>query len=238
MDRLLYADHIRINDAISIQIPSVGDVWDKEDDYYSAISCIISTPYDMMVQLDEAGVDFTKITTFELFCRLFGNLQEFDTSLIFGDLDLSKFELAFNKKINEPVLYNESDNIVIDRVIHEQISNSVKRILQIKKTAKKPGNEEGKKYMIRIAKMNQRRQKRLAENKDTSQLEDVIISLVNNREFPYTYESVRNISIYQLYQSLNQTAHKISYDNTMRGLYAGTIKLEDIKPDERTWIKS
>lgn len=238
MDRLLYADHIKINDAISIQIPKVGDVWDMEDDYYSAVSCIISTPYDMMVQLDEAGIDFTKITTFELFCRMFSNLQEIDTSLIFGELDLSKFELAFNKRIDEPVLYNEADGVVIDRVIHEQISSGIKRILQIKRAPKKPGNEEGKKYMIRIAKMNQRRQKRLVENKDTSQLEDVIISLVNNREFPYTYESVRNITIYQLYQSLNQAAHIISYDNTMRGLYAGTIKLEDIKPEERTWIKS
>ena len=235
--RILYADSIKINDAISVRIPTVGEVWDCEDDYFSAITSIISTPYDMMVQLDEAGIDFTTINTFELFCMLFDNLRQTDTKLIFGDLDLSKFVPAINKKSEELILYDQEHNIVIDRAIHEEISGCIKRILQIKKTVKKPGNEEGKKYMIRIAKMNLRKQKRLSEGKDTSQLEDLIISLVNTHEFPYDYESVRNISIHQLYQSLNQIAHKIKYDNTMHGYYAGTIKPEDLKPDDRTWLK-
>lgn len=238
MKRLLYADHIKINDAISIQIPKVGDVWDNEDDYFGAVTSIISTPYDMMVQLDEAGIDFTTISTFELFCRMFSRLQEMDTSLVFGDLDLTKFELAVNRKTNELVLIDEEEGIVIDRAIHEDISNNIKRILQINKPVKKPGNEEGKKYMIRIAKMNLRKQKRLLEKKDTSQLEDIIVSLVNTPEFPYTFETVRDISIYQLYLSLNQISHKIKYDNTMHGYYAGTIKFEDISLTDRTWIKS
>ena len=238
MKRLLYADHVDINDAISIKIPTVGDVWDNEEDYFTAVSSIISTPYDMMVQLDEIGVDFTTINTFELFCLMFNHLQELNTELVFGSLDLNKFTPAINKQSNEMVLYSESDGVVIDRAIHEQMSNVIRRILQIKKAVKKPGNEEGKKYMIRIAKMNMRKQKRLTENKDTSQLEDIIISLVNTHEFPYTYESVRNISIHQLYLSFNQIAHKVKFDNTMRGYYAGTVKFEDLKPEDRTWIKS
>lgn len=169
---------------------------------------------------------------------LFNNLKDINTELIFGDLALDKFVPAINRKNNELVLLNEDDNIIIDRAVHEQISSGIKRILQIKKEAKKPGNEEGRKYMIRIAKMNLKRQKRLALNKDTSQLEDIIISLVNTKEFSYTYESVRGMSIYQLYLSMNQIAHKIQFDNTMHGYYAGTIKLEDIKLNDRTWFKS
>ena len=238
MQHLLYADHIRITDAISIGIPTVGEVWDCEDDYYAASSMIISTPYDMMVQLDDAGIDFTTISTFELFCMQFANLQKMDTSLIFGDLDLSLFEPAINQNTNELVLLNSANNYVIDRVIHEEISKAVKRILQIQKPVKKPGNEEAKSYLIRIARMRQRKAKRLAESKETSQLEDLIISLVNTPEFPYTYETIRDISIYQLYASMNQIAHKIRYDHTMNGYYAGTVKIEDLSMDERTWLKS
>jgi hypothetical protein len=238
MKHLLYAHSVPINDAITVVIPSVGEVLDAEDDYFSAVTSIISTPYDMMVQLDDAGIDFTKISTFELFCMLFTGLQNMDTSLVFGDLDLTKFEPAINNSTKELVLLDSENNIVIDRAIHEDISNTIKRILQIKKPVKKPGNEEGRKYMIRIARMNMRKQARLMRNKDTSQLEDIIISLVNNREFPYNYETVRDITIHQLYQSLNQVAHKTNYDNTMHGYYGGTIKLEDLKIEDRTWIKS
>lgn len=238
MDRLLYADHIKINDAISVMIPTVGEVWDNEDEYFSNVYSIISTPYDMMVQLDDMGIDFTTITTFELFCLMFNNLRESDTSMIFGDLDLKKFEIALNKKTNEVILFNEQDNIVIDRAIHEEISKSVKKILQIKKPVKKPGNEEGRKYMIRIARMNQRKQLRLAKDKETSQLEDVIISMVNTAEFPYTFESVRDISIYQLYLSMGQIDHKIKFDNCMHGYYAGAVKLEDLSMADRSWLKT
>ena len=238
MKRLLYADSVKINDAISVRIPTVGEVWDDEEDYFAAVSSIISTPYDMMVQLDEAGIDFTTINSFDLFRLLFSNLQDMNTTLVFGDLDLSKFEPAINEKTKEIVLLNSQDNIVIDRAVHEEISSCIRRILQIKKVVMKPGNEEGRKYMIRIAKMNQRRQRRLAEKKDTSQLEDLIISMVNTSEFPYTYESVREISIHQLYLSMNQVAHKINFDNNMHGYYAGTVKIEDLKPEDRTWLKS
>lgn len=234
---ILYARDIRINEAISIKVPMVGEVLDHEDDYYAGVSMIISTPYDMMVQLDDAGIDFTTINTFELFCMQFGNLQKLDTSLIFGDTDLSMFVPAINKSTNEIVLLNENDHTVIDRAIHEEMSRAIKRILQIQKAPKKPGNEEGKKYMIRIARMNQRKQKRLLDSKDTSQLEDLIISLVNTAEFPYDYNTVRGISIYQLYASMNQIAHKIRYDNTMHGYYAGTVKIEDLNMKERTWLK-
>lgn len=237
MGSILYTDQIKINDAISIHIPTVGEVFDHEDDYFSAITTIISTPYDMMVQLDDVGIDFTQINKFELFCLMFQRLQETDTGLLFGDLDLSLFKNAINERTKERVLYDEEHDIVIDRVVHEQMSQACKRILQITKPEKKPGNEEGRLYMIRIARMNLRKQQRLARNRTTSQLEDLIISMVNTAEFPYNYETVRDISIYQFYMSLNQVAHKINYDNVMHGYYAGAVKFEDLKKEDRTWLR-
>ena len=122
MRGVLFSDSVRINDAISVRIPLVGDVWENEDDYFAAVSSIISTPYDMMVQLDDNGIDFSKLDKFELFCMLFGGLQKMDTRLIFGELDLTKFSLAKNTKSNELVLYDSGHGIAIDRAVHEQIS--------------------------------------------------------------------------------------------------------------------
>lgn len=238
MPGLLYADHVRINDAISVRIPTVGEVCDHEDDYFTAVSTIVSTPYDMMVQLDDAGIDFTKIDAFELFCLMFGNLLAVDTSLVFGDLDLSRFKTAQNRETGAIALVDEARNLVIDKPIHDQIARTVRRILKMQKNDKQPGNEEGRRYMIKIARMNQRKARRKAKNRETTQMEDLIIGLVNTGEFPYDYESVRDISIYQFYSSLNQVAHKIKYDKTMIGYFAGTVRSEDLKPEDKTWLRS
>lgn len=67
-------------------------------------------------------------------------------------------------------------------------------------------------------------------------LEDYIVALVNTEQFPYNYKTVRDISIIQFYASLNQISHKIKFDNTMVGYYAGTVKLDDISESDRSWI--
>ena len=80
---LLYKRRYDITDKIYIAIPTVGEVVDKEDEYYSMVAALTSMPIDMMVQLDEIGIDFTKITEYELFIMLFHGLQVQDTSRIF-----------------------------------------------------------------------------------------------------------------------------------------------------------
>lgn len=236
---LLYADQCRINDSISIRIPSVGEILEAEDEYYEAVSTIIATPYDMMVQLDDAGIDFTKITSFELFCLTLGNLQNKDTRLIFGDLDISKLVPAIDDESNEMVLIDAEQQFVIDRPLHDQICQTLRRILWIPKVDKKPANDESRRYMLlRARKKMQRRARVVQDKQDQSQLEGLIVSLVNTEQFSYDYQSVRDISIYQFYSSLYQISHKIKFDNTMIGYYAGTIKFEDLSLEDRTWLKS
>ncbi len=86
---LLYKTEYAINDYIRIIIPTVGEVIDNEDEYYSLVSALTSSPIDYMVALDDAGIDFTTINDYDLFLILFGGLKTQNTKLIFGDLDLS-----------------------------------------------------------------------------------------------------------------------------------------------------
>ena len=58
---LLYKREYAINDSIKIHIPSVGEIIDCEDNYYGLISVLTAMPIDMMVQLDDAKIDFTTI---------------------------------------------------------------------------------------------------------------------------------------------------------------------------------
>ena len=68
---LLYARSYPVNDKISIRIPTVGEILENEVAYNSILSCVISTPYDFMVYLDDMGIDFEKLTEYDLFLLLF-----------------------------------------------------------------------------------------------------------------------------------------------------------------------
>ncbi len=234
MPKLLYADRYDINDKIHVRIPTVGEVLDNEEKYFEVVYSIIATPYDLMVQLDDNGIDFTQINAFDLFCLLFGHLSEQDTSMVFGDLDLSKFKVAVNNQNGAVVLRDDEDDIVIDRAIHGQICACLRKILNIPKTEKQPGNEEGRLYMLEKARKKARRKRK--QKQSESQIEDLIIALVNSAEFPYDYTSVKDITIYQFYASLKQIIHRVKFDKTMIGVYAGTVSFKDLANDERSWI--
>ena len=235
---LLYARDHRINDNITIKIPTVGEVLEDEDGYYDAVCSVVATPYEMMVKLDDIGIDFTKITEFELFCLMFNGLKEIDTSRVFGDLDLSKYHTAIDKKTSKTVLWNPENDSVIDWCIHGEIAAFLRRILFMEKDDKKPGNEEARKYMIERARKKMKRRQRDAKPEDFSRIESALVALVNTSEFHYTYETVRELTVYQFFASLRQIAHKIKFDNTMIGLYAGTVKLDDLRMEDRSWIKN
>lgn len=233
MASLLYTKEKQINEHISVHVPSVGEILDNEDSYFDVVCRIVSTPYDMMVQLDDAGIDFTKITEFDLFCLMFPSLQEMDTSMVFGDFNLAGFNTAINSQNGNVVLRDQEAGINIDCALHDQIATFLRSLLRLEKNVKRPANIEAQKYMIERARKKQNRNKK---KPPTSRLEDLVVAMVNNKDFPYNYESVRDVSIYQFYSSLHQITHKIKFDNTMIGYYSGTVKFEDLSKADRNWI--
>ena len=230
---LLYQKRCVINDSISVVIPSVGEIMDNEDIYYSAVTALTAMPIDLLVQLDDEGIDFTTINEYELFLRLFPGLTTHDTSLIFGDLDLSKFKLATNAQNGNLILVDEEQNIIIDRSIYSQIATTLRKIHHLEKNCRKPANEEAKKFMLKRARDKMKRRKK---QKEMSQLESLIIAMVNTEQYKYDFKGTRELSIYQFNESVRQVIKKVDYDNKMHGIYAGTISVKDLSQDDLNWL--
>ena len=235
MENILFSSSIRVNDAISIHIPTVGEIYDNEDAYYTYALSWLATPYDMMVQLEDAHIDFTAINDFQLFLILFDQIKRMDSSLVFGDLDLSKFVVMQNEANGEYLVRDPETGVCIDRSLHALICKHLRRILNIPRNDKRPGNAEAKRYMLERARLKLKRQ---ARKQRESQLETYIIALVNTEQFPYNYTTVRDMTIYQFYASMGQISHKIKFDNLMIGYYAGTIKEDSLKAKDKTWVKT
>ena len=230
---LLYQTEYAINDKIKIAIPTVQEVLRDEDSYYSLVSIITSMPFDLMLELDDMGVDYTTINEWELFLMMFPFIQSQDTSLIFKDLDLSKFELFVNEQNDTIVLLDEDSGVVIDRAIHGQIAATLRKIHHLQKNYRKPGNEEAKKYLLERARVKRNRNK---NRKEVSNLESLIIALVNTEQFKYDYDGVQNLTIYQFNESVQQIIWKIDYEHRMHGVYAGTINAKEMNQDEFNWL--
>lgn len=237
MKGMLYEKEIKINNDITLRIPTIREIIEDDERFYQWSSIFTSTPYDMMVQLDDMGIDFSTISEYELFCGLFEQIKNEDLKILFGDLDLTKFQISINTENNETVFYDEEHDIVIDKGVYYVISNEIRNLLGLKKVNKKPANEEARKFMIERARKKQSRSLSRQKQKNTTQLEDLIISLVNTSEFSYTYETVLDLTIFQFNQSLTQISKKVRFDKLMIGCYAGTLDTSKINKDELSWLK-
>ncbi len=230
---LLYQREYPINDRISIRIPTIGEVLPQEDAYYGMISMLTATPYDMMVQLDDIGIDYTSIDDYDLFIMVLNMIKREDTSLIFGDLDLSKFEVMINPQNNMVVLRDNASGTMIDRGIYNEICAAIRAIHHLKRNPRKPGNQEAKAYFLKRARVKMNRRRTVVEN---SQLEELIIAMVNTEQFPYGFEEVLDLTVYQFNESVRQVIKKIDYDNRMHGVYAGTVDAKSLSQDDLNWL--
>lgn len=230
---LLYKTDYPINDYISVVIPTVGEVLEDEDGYYNAVTMFTAAPIDMMVQLDDAGIDFTKITDYELFLILFPAIQKDNTSLILGDLDLSGFLFAENPQNGQPILVDPGTGIRIDKAIYNKIAVTLRTIHHMKRDNRKPANEEARKYMLERARIKMKRKNRASD----SELEKLIVDMVNAPEYKYDFEGTKELTIYQFNESVRQVIHRVDYNNKMRGIYAGTIDPKGLSRSDLNWLE-
>lgn len=171
-------------------------------------------------------------------------IRENGFNIIFKDFHLT-YEvdgklIGFNEyqynDSNEIVLFNPATQVEINRLIYNDLTDVIRKINLFEKVKYKPGNESAKKYLLE---KERKKQKRNAKKPYEPYLEKLVIALVNTEEFPYNYETCMDLSIYKFNQSFKQIQHKISFNNTMVGVYAGTVDTSKMSnKDILSWISS
>lgn len=222
------------NSKLSIRIPTVGEILDNEQYYYHLISSLTATPFQYMVQLDDMGIDFTTVTDYQLFMMLFSSFSKGDMSILFGDIDLSDTALYKNNQNDTLVLYSSKNDIIIDELTYRQIVDTIRKINCLKRENRTVGNKDAQKLRLKI---ERKKQKQNASRPYEPYLEKLVTALVNRAEFKYNYEQVNHLTIYQFNQSLEQIKTSINFDNTMIGVYAGTVDTSKLKDKScLSWI--
>lgn len=216
----------KYNDNIIINIPTLkqvrGDNVEEENLFWSDVNMFVQTPSDMISELDSMGIDFEQLSDYDLFTLFFMIKKEngkppnsiLFQNFSFWDLDLQEMGGQF-------VLQDRNGNTIIDKTIYNEISKIISMLTGHKKTPKKKfGNAFAKKK--RIEHDYKQKEKIKSDNKEHSNvLDGIILRLVCNANFPYNFETIQDVTIYDLIFSLKQIDKDIEVTDLMQTRLVG-----------------
>lgn len=215
---------------IQIYQPTIGDILDiGEKDFYSMLNIFVSNPTSYRLQLWDMGVDWNKISDYELFCMLIKGLDKEITSLLFGDINFQYFEL-YSKKLEDNevlTLYNKEQNIEISEETYRHISEYLRLMFNIYPKVEKAKGKATKEAIIDEDRMNLGLE--IKKNKGyKSMLLPLVSSCINHPGFKYKLNELREIGIVQFMDSVQRLQ---VYESTVAlnsGMYSGMCDLSKV----------
>ena len=144
---LLKSNEAHIKDGLNLYIPTVGEVLHNEQGYYSLATSLTASPKSFMVQLDDAGKDYTTISEWDLFCMLFQQLSEQARMLVLHKLTMERIQEQFDENSQEYRKCQEGmkkyDNQLSDLCINLIFGDTDIAGFELRE-------EEGKKYFYNV----------------------------------------------------------------------------------------
>lgn len=230
-----------VSDYIKIHQLTLGEICDYgEQNYFSMIHSLTATPQSMKVQLWDMGIDYTTITAWELFYSILYKLHPTEkTSVIFGNLDLTKFQLMQREDDNSIFLYqsvedkSEIKEIIIDESTYNIITDYLRQSHGIHEDKRIPANETTKIILIEDDREEMERNK----NKEYhSQLKNLISSMINSNGFKYNHTEVWNMKINAFIDSVKRISKK-NADLLLQSGYSGFgVNLKEIANSKLDWM--
>lgn len=243
--RVYRGEDFKISKHIHIHQPTIGEICDfGEDRYYSMINMLTATPQTLKAQLWDAHIDYTTITPYQLFYNMIYKIfPPESTSIIFGDLDFSRFVLYQrddgNIVLSQKITYIEEGreaeyDIIIDEFTYILITDYLRKIHDIAKDEKMPANESTKMILIEDAQDEIRK----SQNREHhSQLKNLISSMVNCEGFKYNHIQVWDMKINAFMDSVKRISKIKNAHLLLQSGYSGFgINLKDVEQKQLNWL--
>lgn len=232
-----------VSEHITIHQPTLDEICRYgERDYYSMVYQLTSTPQSLKWQLWDMGIDYTTITPYELFYSLLYKLYSPErTAILFGDLDLTKFEPAERADDNSVILYqhcitenSQSKEVIIDETIYSIMMDYIRKAHLIEKDDRMPANESTKKILIEDDREEFLRNKNKAYH---SQLKNMISAMINCEGFKYNHSQVWEMKIHAFMDSVKRISKIKNANLLLQSGYSGFgVNLKEINKKQLDWL--
>lgn len=241
--RLYRGEDFIVSPHIRIHQPTLNEICDYgEKEYYSMICQLTATPQNLKFQLWDIGIDYTQVTAFQLFYSLFYKLYPPEkTSILFGNLDFTKFEVLQRKDDASIFLYqaivtddHHTEPLIIDEYTYNVITDYIRNVHFIEKDERLPVNEATKLALIeddRDAWQNSQSQP------GHSQLKNLVSSMVNSEGFKYNHSQVWDMKINAFMDSVKRISKIQNAALLLQSGYSGFgVNLKEIDNKQLNWL--
>lgn len=242
---LYFGRDVKVNDWLIIHQPTVKDIFDytpKTDDlqntigigeiaYFSMVSTICAIPADFDLQLDNAGIRYEDVNPLDFFFTLVKmyKLTPDATSIIFGDIDFTQFELYENPETKQQI-YVDSVGHKLDKPLYQYMIGIIRDMHNLTAQNTKWENEASRQMHLEYER--KRSQRHHHKKVQKSVLIPYIAMMVNNAAFKYDREQTLQLNIYFFYDCLKQILHSQQVDHLMTGVYVGLIDTKKMNLEE------
>lgn len=227
---------ICISDGIVIKQPTLGEICDYgERRYWSMVYTLTSVGADLKFQLYDSGIDYTKISDFQLFysllCRGYTKAQ---TSILFGSLDFSALKLYRKEDSEQIVLRDTESGIDIDEYTYLTIADVLRNMHGLTRNSQLPANESTKLLLIEDAREEYFRNK---DREYHSQLKNMISAMINSAGFKYSHTEVWDMKINAFLNSVKRISKIKNAELLLQSGYSGFgISLKEIPEKQLDWL--
>ena len=223
-----------LDDKLKIKIPTLGEIRDDEFNalYYTLTTPFITTSTNFMVDLFDNGINFEDVSDWEICIKLISSMLNQNFDILFQTEKPCFFQLRQSlekcENISDSLFFiDELNGIIINKSSYKHISNLLCKINFVEKEHRKFVNKKTLTYVIEREKEKAKRKK----HKTDEGIDNLILAMVCDANFPYNFETINDITIYDFYASVRQIRHSFELNNVMRAGYSGMLDLEKVSPN-------
>lgn len=239
--QMFFGEDYQVAEGIVISQPTIGEIMIfGEDNFNQVLNPFVVNPTSLRVALWQQGKDWTEMSDYELFYQLILQLQltPKETSMIFGDLDFSKFNLYKRQNevngelVEDIVLLNHEQKVLIDEEIYNHMSSYLRTMFNIFPKVEKAKGKTTKEWMIEGDIMNSKSQ---TERK--SNLLSMISFCLNHPGFKYKKSELKELGVVEFYDSVQRLLIYESTSSLMKGIYSGFVDTSKIDKKEFDFMR-
>lgn len=229
--------------SITIYTPSIGDVIKVgQTAFFETLSVFVTNPTQNRLPLWEAGIDWNTINDFQLFCILYKTINPQVSSLLFGNLDWTDFELYTkhfsDEEEGEIVLASKHQEIEINENVYNHIHQYLQTMFNIHPEDELTDGQTMKELWIHKDRVEREQKKRKSSTNNESSFKSLISACVNHPGFKYKLKELREVNIAEFYDSVARLQIYETSTACLKGLYSGFVDGSKIDPENYNIFKN
>lgn len=244
--------NVSVSHPTTARILEINNGFMCEEYYWTYVFSLLSDPYDFMVYLDDNGIDYEKVSAFDVFILRWNDaqkdqLENFELYQKVGSspLLLLNHSLAFFfgshhfclKKLDGQIVLADADDEAwfVTKDGFDLVVEFITKMNCIERDDKiKPATPGAKKVLIEDKRREEK--KRARQKPKEEKAERIAEAMAAIDAGVGLVDSYDNLPIYRLLSTAHSVQKRIVVQSMLNGIYTGMLKADDVPEKSLRWV--